>query len=269
MATRSKKSKQRQFDLPWILATVMTIALLLIAPRLGADTTGHVITIMLLMVMWGAFVYGLSERLSIHNYAFWLVAVVSIGATIYLGYFVWPYTLEAKPGTLVFHQGLPGGNEEYLISLTNKSDSDIYLAELDITVPNRDRSDPRVFFDIDPPASSRKPIGEATGDAARYADIMGLLCHDESLNPIFVLSVAHMASHETREFYLIHTETGDATASVESGFFTTDPQPVSVGEHQWGRKFRYSKKTSGKCRPFTFLIDREALKGIYFWNPGH
>jgi hypothetical protein len=183
-----------------------------------------------------------------------------------LGVFVWPSTLEATPGKLVFRDGQPRvGNEQYLVSLTNKSDHYIYLAELDITISNPAR-DPRVYFDMDIPESSRKPIQGATGDPARYADTWGMLCHDRLMNPIFMLSVPQMAPHETREFYLIHTEASEATASIDSGYFTDDPQPVSLGEHGAGWNFRLDKHASGRCQMFGFLLDRSLQKGIRMFD---
>ncbi|WP_058189090.1 hypothetical protein [Terracidiphilus gabretensis] len=253
---------KRQFDFPWVLAGIMAIALLLITPRLSADNSGRITTTILLVAMLSLFLYGLSERVHFRKPIFWILTVLSLAVCVWFGHFVWPHTLEASPGKLKFHGNFPGGNEQYLISLTNRSDHDLYLAELDITIPNASQ-DPRVFFDIDPSPSSRKPIGEATGDAAKYTDIIGGLCHDDVENVIFEMSVGHMAPHESRDFYLIHTAPGEAIASVESGFFTTDPQPISLNEHSSSQLFGFSKKVSGQCRMFNFLLDRNVKKGIH------
>jgi hypothetical protein len=175
----------------WLLGTAVTIALLLIAPKLSADITGRWATGLLLLSMFVVFALALWNLHWFHSRKILVcIGIVVVAAlTSALGLWVWPSTLEATPKRVSFEAFIPHvvPNERYSFRLLNRSDDDVYAAEFDFIV-----DDPNAFvrdFTIDVPKDSRKPSGEGGAGAEHFVDIVGLACRDlPKHRPLFRLS---------------------------------------------------------------------------------
>jgi hypothetical protein len=261
------EKQERRFDMPWIVAAVVAVALLLITPRLAADTTGRVSTAVLLLIMFAALVYGLSERIAFRTISFWLIVVALGLVEIWFGSFVWPYTLVVSPSIVKFPSMFSGGplskDPVYTFRVTNRSDEDIYAAEVDFKA---DKIGVANDLHLDLPRDSRKPLGDSGGGAQHFVDVTGLLCKDYDLRPLFILSFYKLNPHESREISISYSKHDVVSVSAETGFYTSEPQVKIMDGDKAAQPFRWDHSIGpGGCRVFGFLVDQQGPS----WVDGH
>jgi hypothetical protein len=244
-------------------AVILPVILLFLTLRLGADRPGRVITVALLVVIFAALIHSLWRINLLRGLIrFSLALVVLAVGLFFVGWFVWPYTLVANPSDLTFNSEPPNQrmtNETFKAILTNRSDKDIYTAEIDFRLTSLRSASPQLFT-IDIPTGSRKPTLDASN---KMADTIGFLCMEDE-KPVFALSINRLAPHESREFTISYAGRDIQTMAIKTAFYTWDPQPVSaVGNKDEGQSEQGARLSGSKeqCRLFVYMLDRVGM----FW----
>lgn len=175
-------------------------------------------------------------------------------AVVIFGLYVWPPTLAVAPEHVVFGANPNDLNPSYTFRLTNQTDEDVYLAELDLIVDDPTRSGTEFLVNI--PKASQVPLGEAGIGAQATADIMGTLCRTKDRRSFFALSVSHLRPREMREVTLTHVGYGRITMSAEPGYFSEDPNSIGQSGSVVSRNFQFSRDTDGRgCPTLIFGVD--------------
>ena len=177
-----------------------------------------------------------------------VLCFVAVGIAAY-GWILWPYALNVSPTNVRFaNRGTAG--QTYSFRFTNRSDKDLYAAQLKFRIHSRTLSGRDFLINI--PTASRKAYGEGVVGGQRFADIQGFLCHDSLQRPVFSIFVFHLAPHESREITITNGRAGSAKVGATTGFFSTTPQPLNVHGNVDSTPFR-SDEALSDCHSFGFF----------------
>jgi hypothetical protein len=181
----------------------------------------------------------------------WILIIFFWATIVFLiGYWRWPDVLVVTPGKVVFIQ-LPPSNQMqyYSFTLSNKSDKDVYIAEMDLTLKGTKNisttdpapSDPDLHFYLNP----HPAIGESAA-----LDVLGVLCRDREGNPLYIFSAQHLPPAESRTIEVTYSGPPGVEIDADTGFYSSKPLPLFSGENKAGRAFKmtHSKADAG-CRP--------------------
>jgi hypothetical protein len=266
---RCRKTEYRQGMLRlWCLAGVMALVLFLLAPQLSADNTGRVVTVVVSVAIFACSIHptlhspwlrsNISRRI--------VLCFVATGIAAF-GWVLWPYSLNVSPSNVTFANAVPAmfSGQTYSFRFTNRSDEDLYAAQLKFRIHSQTLSGKDFLINI--PTASRKAYGEGGIGAQHFADIQGLLCHDSDQRPVFSIFVFHLAPHESREITITNCREGSAKVGATTGFFSTAPQPINVNGNLALAPFR-SDEALSDCQSFGFLVDAHGHEGMYWFNHG-
>jgi hypothetical protein len=256
---------------PWVVGggggVVTAIAQMLLASRITADPNGRLVTVALSALMFGFLAYAIYQ--SCAGWKKWPGLMLALAGVASFTAYVWPYTLVASPRSVIFTvtEKHPSefANETYLLRLTNRSDKDIYVAEMDITIRSNNRPEE---FSLNLSPGSRKPLsGQVFGDDQPLSDTSGILCSDLDGNPVYIVIVAHLSPSESREFSVTHTARAIARLSTEAGFYTFDPQPTTHKGGVFGSRLQFTRQIDQRtgCKSFAFLLDPPRGRNGLVW----
>jgi hypothetical protein len=253
----------------WCLAGVMALVLFLLAPQLSADNTGRVVTVVVSVALFACSIHptlhspwlrsNISRRI--------VLCFVATGIAAF-GWVLWPYSLNVSPSNVMFANTVPPAmfsGQTYSFRFTNRSDEDLYAAQLKFRIHSQTLSGKDFLINI--PTASRKAYGEGGIEAQRFADIQGLLCRDSDQRPVFSIFASHLAPHESREITITDGRAGSAKVGATTGFFSTAPQLINVNGNLVSAPFR-SDEALSDCQSFGFLVDAHGPEGMYWFNEG-
>lgn len=169
-------SKQSAYFLAFAVPVAMAVILFLVTPKLAGNTAGRIITIVLLAITFAVMIPPAWQSPSLGKRRRWTLVTVWFAVVSLLGIYVWPVTLVVSPSELNFNSVFD--DETFTITVTNKSDSDIYSADVNLRVEGSGMGEE---FAIGVPSSSRKPLGNIGSTGPRLSDISGMLCSDTDL----------------------------------------------------------------------------------------
>jgi len=247
----------------WTLTCVMALALLLLAPQLGANSTGRTVIVVISVAVFACSVHPTLHSPWLHSNTSRRIVLCFVGVgTAAFGWILWPYSLNVSPTNVRFaNQGVAG--QTYSFRLTNRSDRDLYASQLKFRIHSRMLCGKDFLINI--PTASRKTYGEDVVGARRFVDIQGLLCHDSYQRPVFSIFVFHLAPHEAREITITNGRAGSAKVGATTGFFSTTPQPLNVAGNIHSTPFR-SDEALSDCQSFGFLVDEHEHEGMYWFE---
>lgn len=253
-----------------LLGIAMSIALLLIAPKLSTDLIGKCTVAILSFAMALCFLGTVWSIRWFRAMTIRLVLgfVIVLAATSAITFWTWPPTLEITPSEAKFLDVFPKlvtNNETHQFRLQNRSDGDLYATEFDLIVDDKTAFSKE--FSLNVPKESRKSFGEGGIAAENFADIFGFLCRDSSNSPLFVISIHRLTPHESREVNVTYTGSKKVEVLAKTGFYTTEPQSESINGSEVGTSFRFKTATDGTpCKAFTFIVDDKSHKGMYWFG---
>jgi hypothetical protein len=245
----------------WSLAGGMALVLFVLAPQLRADNTGRAVTMVIAVAIFVCSIHPTLHSPWLHSKIsrVTVLCFVAVGTAAF-GWILWPYSLNVSPTNVRFaNRGVAG--QTYSFRFTNRSDKDLYVAQLKLRIHSRTLSGKDFLLNI--PSASHKAYGE--GGTQRFADIQGFLCHDSYQRPVFSIFVFHLAPHESREITITNRRAGSAKVGATPGFFSTTPQPLKVNGNVDSTRFR-SDEALSDCQSFGFLMDAHEHQGMYWFN---
>jgi len=248
----------------WCLAGVMALVLFLLAPQLSADNTGRAVTMVIAVAVFACCIHPTLHSPWLHSKISRRIVLcfVAVGIAAF-GWILWPYSLNVSPTNVRFANAGAAAGQTYGFRFTNRSDQDLYAAQLKFRVHSRALSGKDFLINI--PAASRRAYGGGVAGAQRFSDIQGLLCHDSYQRPVFSIFVLHLVPHESREITITNVRAGSAKVGATTGFFSTSPEPLYVKGNVDSTPLR-SDEALSDCRSFGFLVDAPEHEGMYWFN---
>lgn len=254
--------KPRSVDLAlWLLAGIMAIVLLLATPKLGADSTGRTVVVVLLVLVFLFVVHPVwnLERIRGSRLRFWCaLAVIAIALSAF-GRFVWPFTLTVDPPEITYSR--QAFNETFSASITNRSDVAVYRALFALHVENKTVSPGS--FGLSIARSSQKPIGDS-GAAAKLADVMLFSCREQrSQEPVFLFLALRLSGHESREVTITGPVYFKGRVRIEPVSSETDPHPLGMGSEDVYSDFNIKGgiRPPALCRILYFFLGDQRFEG--------
>jgi len=247
----------------WCLAGITALVLFLLAPQLSTDNTGRVVTVVISVAIFACSIHPTLHSPWLHSNISRRIVLcfVAVGIAAF-GWILWPYSLNVSPTNVRFaNRGAAG--QTYSFRFTNRSDKDLYAAQLKFRIHSRALSGKDFLINI--PTASRKASGEGVIGAQRFTDIQGLLCHDSHQRPVFSIFVFHLAPHESREITITNGRAGRAKVVATTGSFSTTAPPFNVKGNVDSTPFR-SDEALSDCQSFGFLVDAHEHEGMYWFT---
>ncbi len=247
----------------WSLAGAMAVGLFLLAPQLSANNAGRVVTVVLSAGIFACSIHPTLHSPSLHsNISRRIVLCFFATGIAAFGWILWPYSLNVIPSNVRFASAASSvfSSQTYSFRFTNRSDKDLYAAQLKFRIHSQTLSGKD--FEINIPTASRKALSI---EERRFADIAGLLCRDSRQRPLFSLFAFHLAPHESREITITNRRTGSAKVGATTGLFSTAPPPFIVNGNPMSARFPSDEPLSD-CQSFGFLVDAHEHEGIYWFN---
>jgi hypothetical protein len=233
---------------------VVAILTLLLSPKLNADLVGHVITAFLLIILWGIICYLILGLPWVRDsFARKMIAIVASAIPVVLfGMWVWPNALQVSPPLASFDNSKATPVETNIFRITNRSDDDLYNAEIDFIADDPASMVRDFWVDIAP--DSRKSFGQGAGE--HIADVIGFMCRDYPQHrPLFILSFQRLVPNEMRNINVSYRGTKGIKVLAKVGAFSTDETPISTSEHSIGRYFhKFSVRVDDSVPCTTFFV---------------
>jgi len=185
---------------------------------LGVEMTGNYAVVQ--YAFWGTWltssvlVYLSLNIITPFSRKFWTgVAAVILGAGLLGLYDYLCPSVTLNPSQVKFsppERGSGAISQGYRFRIQNRTDDDLYGVSFLVKVHSAAIDFAHLRFEV--PTSSRIPFDEGTSIGRKFADIEGMECKDEKGYPVFMLSIAHLDPHGSREFVL--TLLNDAAESL-------------------------------------------------------
>ena len=247
----------------WCLAAIMALALFLLAPRLSANNTGRVVTVVLSAAILAFSIHPTLHSPWLHSNVSRRIVLCFLATGIAaFGSVLWPYSLSVTPSNVRFSDTAKSPGQTYSFRFTNRSDKDLYAPQLKFRIHSQTMSEKD--FQINIPAAGRRAYAEGTGEK-HFADIQGLVCRDSYRRPLFSLFVAHLAPRESREITITNGKVGSAKVGATTGFFSTTPLPFNLNANSASVSLG-SDEPLGDCQSFGFLVDAHEHEGMYWFS---